>query len=100
MRHSQSDTHLESTLQKDFVVLVCRGFNFNFLHNSDIFKNLLSGRYVPFGVFRIFNDPCLDKVLEMFFQLVVSIPEVDLLVRSLIPFTHLEVLSQTLVVIL
>lgn len=41
---------------------------------------MLAGRYVPLGVFRIFNDQSLDRTLEGFFQLSVNIPESDLLV--------------------
>lgn len=47
--------------------------------NSEIFKNILSGRYVPFGVFRMFNDSSLDNILDTFLKLSVSIPEPDLM---------------------
>ena len=35
---------------------------------------------MPFGVFKVFKDPCLDRTLESFFRLTLAIPESDLLV--------------------
>ena len=52
---------------------------------SEILKHTLLGRYVPFGVFRIFNDLSLDRALEAFFQMIWLVPENDLLVSHWIP---------------
>ena len=39
----------------------------------------LSGEYCNFGVFRLYNDNCLEVALQTFFKLVLSIPLQDLL---------------------
>ncbi len=46
-------------------------------------KGALCGTYVNFGVFRLYGDDALDKALNMFVKLMVSIPLKDLLVSSL-----------------
>ena len=44
-------------------------------------KGALCGNYVNFGVFRLYGDNALDKALNMFIKLMVSIPLKNLLVR-------------------
>ena len=43
-------------------------------------KEALCGNYINFGVFRIYGDDALDKALNMFIKLLVSIPLKTLLV--------------------
>lgn len=43
-------------------------------------KEALCGNYVNFGVFRLYGDNALDKALNMFVKLLVSIPLKILLV--------------------
>ena len=44
-------------------------------------KEALCGGYVNFGVFRLYGDDALDKALNMFVKLLMSIPLKTLLVR-------------------
>ena len=46
-------------------------------------KEALCGNYVNFGVFRLYGDDALDKALNMFIKLLISIPLKTLLVRWL-----------------
>lgn len=46
-------------------------------------KEALCGNYVNFGVFRLYGDDALDKALNMFIKLLISIPLKTLLVSSL-----------------
>ncbi|ORZ27064.1 armadillo-type protein [Lobosporangium transversale] len=39
----------------------------------------LSGKYVNFGVFKLYGDKALDQVLEMFFSLMLAIPVEDMI---------------------
>ncbi|KAG0204876.1 Exportin 7 [Mortierella sp. GBA30] len=39
----------------------------------------LSGKYVNFGVFKLYGDKALDRVLEVFFSLVLAIPVEDMI---------------------
>ncbi|KAG0329913.1 hypothetical protein BGZ99_010024 [Dissophora globulifera] len=39
----------------------------------------LSGKYANFGVFKLYNDKALDRVLEIFFQLMLSVPVDDMI---------------------
>ena len=48
----------------------------------NMLKEALSGNYVNFGVFRLYGDDALDKALNMFIKLLISIPLKTLLVRS------------------
>lgn len=43
-------------------------------------KEALCGNYVNFGVFRLYGDDALDKALNMFIKLLISIPLKTLLV--------------------
>lgn len=45
-----------------------------------LLKQALCGNYVNFGVFRLYNDPTLDDVFNMFMKLVMSIPKNNILV--------------------
>lgn len=40
-------------------------------------KMTLSGSYVPFGVFRLYGDTCLQNALAMFIKMFMAIPEQD-----------------------
>lgn len=40
----------------------------------------LSGKYTNFGVFKLYGDKALDRVLEVFFQLMLAIPVADMIV--------------------
>jgi len=42
----------------------------------------LSGKYVNFGVFKLYGDKALDQVLDVFFSLMLAIPVEDVIVRS------------------
>ena len=48
----------------------------------NMLKGALCGNYVNFGVFRLYGDDALDKALNMFIKLMVSIPLKNLLVRK------------------
>ncbi|PIO68648.1 hypothetical protein TELCIR_09552 [Teladorsagia circumcincta] len=43
----------------------------------NVLKCALIGAYVPFGVFRLYGDPCLQDSLNMFVKLFMKIPEED-----------------------
>ncbi|EPB72653.1 hypothetical protein ANCCEY_08247 [Ancylostoma ceylanicum] len=43
----------------------------------NVLKCALIGAYVPFGVFRLYGDPCLQDSLDMFVKLFMKIPEED-----------------------
>jgi len=45
----------------------------------DVLVSALSGNYVCFGVFALYNDPVLDNALEVALQLVLSVPLDDIL---------------------
>lgn len=47
-----------------------------------ILKNALIGAYVPFGVFRLYGDSCLQDALTTFVKLFTSIPQDDFHVSS------------------
>lgn len=42
-----------------------------------VLKMALSGAYIPFGVFRLYGDSCLQDALAMFIKLFMYIPEED-----------------------
>lgn len=42
----------------------------------------LSGRYINFGVFWLYQDKAIDEAFHMMFQLMLSIPHHDLMVRT------------------
>lgn len=44
-------------------------------------KMALSGSYVPFGVFRLYGDTCLQDALSMFMKLFMAIPTEEFHVR-------------------
>ena len=46
----------------------------------NMLKAALCGNYVNFGVLRLYGDTALDKALDMFVKLLVSIPLKSLLV--------------------
>lgn len=41
--------------------------------------NALSGNYVNFGVFALYNDPCLQNALDVSLQMCLQIPQADVL---------------------
>ena len=51
----------------------------------NMLKAALCGNYVNFGVLHLYGDTALDKALDMFVQLMISIPLKNLLVRSIPP---------------
>ncbi len=51
-------------------------------------RSALCGNYVNFGVLRLYGDQALDKALNMFIKLLVSIPLKNLLVSC-----HVHVVS-------
>ena len=53
-----------------------KGIRLSFL----LLKNALSGGYVNFGVFRLYNDPALENALNMFVKMVTAIESSNLLV--------------------
>lgn len=62
-----------------------------------LLKQALCGNYVNFGVFRLYNDPILDEVLNMAVKLVLSIEESDLMEFPKLSssyFALLEILAQ------
>lgn len=62
-----------------------------------LLKQALCGNYVNFGVFRLYNDPALDDVLNMIVKLVLSVQESDLMQYPKLGasyFTLLETLAQ------
>lgn len=46
-----------------------------------ILTRALAGRYVNFGVFPLYGDKALDHALEIFFQMMLSIPLDDMMVH-------------------
>ncbi|CAI4223988.1 unnamed protein product [Auanema sp. JU1783] len=42
-------------------------------------KHAMAGSYIPFGVFYLYGDSCLQNVLDMFMKLFLRIPEEDFL---------------------
>jgi exportin-7 len=42
----------------------------------------LSGKYANFGVFKLYGDKALDRVLEIFFQLMLAVPVDDMIVSQ------------------
>jgi hypothetical protein len=48
----------------------------------EIMSASLSGRYANFGVFKLYGDKALDRVLEIFFQLVLIVPVEDMVVST------------------
>ncbi|RUP42678.1 Xpo7 protein [Jimgerdemannia flammicorona] len=59
-----------------------------------ILTRTLSGRYVNFGVFPLYGDKALDHALEIFFQMMLSIPMGDMMVRII--FIHAPVKTRTM----
>ena len=49
----------------------------------NILSASLSGKYVNFGVFKLYGDKALDRILDIFFQLMLAIPVEDMIVRLL-----------------
>lgn len=49
----------------------------------NMLKATLCGNYINFGVFQLYGDRALDDALNMFIQIVVSIPQNSLLVSHL-----------------
>lgn len=49
----------------------------------DVMSVSLSGRYANFGVFKLYGDKALDRVLEVFFQLVLAVPIDDMVVSAI-----------------
>lgn len=42
-----------------------------------VLNSALSGNYVCFGVFTLYNDPCLDNALDVALQMILSVPMED-----------------------
>jgi hypothetical protein len=42
----------------------------------------LSGKYANFGVFKLYGDKALERVLDIFFQLMLAMPVEDVVVRK------------------
>ena len=57
----------------------------------NILKSSLSGAYVNFGVFQLYNDMALNDALEMFVKLLLSFEQSDLIV-NILKFVHLFIL--------
>lgn len=53
----------------------------------------LSGKYVNFGVFKLYGDKALDQALEVFFSLMLAIPVEDIIVRNTSIFAAFSLLS-------
>lgn len=47
-----------------------------------ILQHILSGRYVNFGVFRLYGDEVLDNAMKVFLKLAVTIPHSIVTVRT------------------
>ena len=44
----------------------------------DVFRACLSGSYVPFAVFSLYNDPVLDQLVDVLWKMLLSTPLTDL----------------------
>lgn len=44
-----------------------------------VLNSALSGNYVCFGVFALYNDPCLDNALDVALQMILSVPVDDVI---------------------
>ncbi|GJJ68840.1 exportin-7 [Entomortierella parvispora] len=53
----------------------------------------LSGKYTNFGVFKLYGDKALDRVLEIFFQLMLAIPVADMIAFSKLSVAYYTVLD-------
>ena len=63
-----------------------------------ILKSALNGGYVNFGVFSLYNDHALDDALSAFIQLLLVLPQDDLLAYSKLSinyYTLLEAITQS-----
>ncbi|PIC27066.1 hypothetical protein B9Z55_019436 [Caenorhabditis nigoni] len=58
-----------------------------------ILKNALIGAYVPFGVFRLYGDSCLQDALTTFIKLFMSIPQDDFHSYTKIAQNHYNLLE-------
>ena len=58
-----------------------------------ILKRALSGAYVNFGVFKLYQDAALDNALDVFFRLMLSVPLSDMMVRADIAFWLTDTLN-------
>jgi hypothetical protein len=50
----------------------------------NIARNIIGGRYVILGIFRLYQDRALDELIESVFNMVEQIPLDDILVRFLL----------------
>ncbi|TPX44123.1 hypothetical protein SeLEV6574_g04696 [Synchytrium endobioticum] len=85
---------LSSTVQDDSMKWVQQYKGFTMCFN--ILRWSLSGKYVNFGVFGLYNDPALTDALDVIFQLLVRTPQGDLLQYhklALAVFAFLDVFS-------
>ena len=55
---------------------ICQLFHVmeRFLSGNEERDSWVEGHYVPFGVFSLYNDSCLNDVLSLFLQLVIRTP--------------------------
>jgi exportin-7 len=61
----------------------------------NVLTNALSGNYVNFGVFKLYNDPALQNALDVSLQICLQIPLTDILAYvklSRAYFSYLEIL--------
>lgn len=59
----------------------------------NILKWSLSGGYVNFGVFQLYNDTALNDALEMFIKLLLSFQQTDLVIYSKLSQTYYSLLE-------
>jgi exportin-7 len=45
----------------------------------NVLNSALSGNYVCFGVFALYNDPCLENALDVALQMILSVPIDDVM---------------------
>jgi exportin-7 len=45
----------------------------------NVLNSALSGNYVCFGVFALYNDPCLENALDVALQMILSVPIDDVI---------------------
>ncbi|KAF8927100.1 Exportin 7 [Dissophora ornata] len=53
----------------------------------------LSGKYVNFGVFKLYGDKALDRILEIFFQLMLAIPVDDMVSFPKLALSYFSVID-------
>lgn len=78
MLHSTGESMLSLNVPKEQMYpMKLKGISVCF----QMLKQILSGNYVNFGVFKLYGDNALDNVLNMTAKLILTIPHDDILVN-------------------